>query len=35
MYMISEMSDIPKSIEIRSPVRVSGFPLNNNDVFDM
>ena len=29
------MSDIPKSLELRSPIRVTGFPMNNNEVFDM
>ena len=29
------MSDVPKSLELRSPVEVKGFPLNNNDVIDM
>ena len=28
-------SDIPKSLELRSPIRVTGFPMNNNEVFDM
>lgn len=29
------MADIPKSLVLRSPIRVTGFPMNNNEVFDM